>query len=167
MRAQPGQADRQARLAAEGRRREERGARDSERDERDAERDAIDQRGGGVWPPRHGEGSHGGAKKRCDAPQQAFERHGVSRQPLFFRRMPRPPPSLAAPSLISSMPRRSSAAISFISDSTLPRTTPSLASIRWIVDRERRAALARARWSMPARARAARSSRDVSIMKSV
>src|SRR5688572_24655356 len=156
MRAQPGQADRQARFAAEGRGCEERGARDSQRDKRDAERDAVDQRGGGVWPPRHGEGSHGGAKKRGDAPQQAFERHGVSRQPLFFRRMPRPPPSLAAPSLISSMPRRSSAAISFISDSTFPRTTPSLASILWMVGRDKRAVLASARWSMPARARAAR-----------
>src|SRR6266850_7540827 len=43
----------------------------------------------------------------------------------------------------------------------LPRITPSLASMRWIVGSERREALASSRWSIPARARAARSCREV------
>ena len=44
---------------------------------------------------------------------------------------------MAAPSPISSMPSAASASTSFISESTLPRTTPSLASMRWMVGSER------------------------------
>jgi hypothetical protein len=52
--------------------------------------------------------------------------------------MPRPPLELVALSEISSIPQASSAATSFMSESTLPRMTPSLASIRWIVHVEHR-----------------------------
>src|SRR6185295_8828885 len=44
------------------------------------------------------------------------------------RRTPRPPAVLATPGLINSIPAFSSAETSFISESTLPRTTPSLDS---------------------------------------
>src|SRR5882757_8247022 len=47
-----------------------------------------------------------------------------------LRRTPRPPAELVTPGLINSMPAFSSAETSFISESTLPRTTPSLASMR-------------------------------------
>src|SRR2546430_17164365 len=43
----------------------------------------------------------------------------VARGP--FNLTPRPPPSLTAPSLISSMPAAPNASISFIKESTLPR----------------------------------------------
>ena len=46
--------------------------------------------------------------------------------PGALSRTPRPPPSLTALSAISSMPASSSAATSFISESTFPRMTPSL-----------------------------------------
>ena len=52
---------------------------------------------------------------------------------VLLSRTPRPPPWLAALSAISSMPSASSAATSFISELTLPRITPSLASMRWMV----------------------------------
>ena len=54
-----------------------------------------------------------------------------------MRRTPRPPWLLTAPSAISSMPACCSAPTSFISESTLPRTTPSLASMRWMVGSDR------------------------------
>ena len=44
-----------------------------------------------------------------------------------------PPPWLVALSLISSMSTASRAATNFIRESTLPRMTPSLASICWMV----------------------------------
>ena len=46
---------------------------------------------------------------------------------------------------------------SFISESTLPRMTPSLASMRWMVGSDRPDSSASSRWSMPSSARAARS----------
>jgi hypothetical protein len=55
------------------------------------------------------------------------------------------------------MPSASRAATSFISESTLPRITPSLASMRWMVGKDSPAASASLRWSMPRRAREARS----------
>ena len=58
---------------------------------------------------------------------------------------------------MSSMPSASSAATSFISESTLPRITPSLASMRWMVGSDSPAASASLRWSMPRSAREARS----------
>ena len=54
-------------------------------------------------------------------------------------RTPRPPVVLGTPGLISSIPAFSSAETSFISESTLPRITPSLASMRWMVGTERSA----------------------------
>src|SRR3546814_10153613 len=63
------------------------------------------------------------------------------------RRTPRPPPVLGALSLSSSMPAASSAPTSFIRESTLPRTTPSLASMRWLVGSDRPARSASLRWS--------------------
>ena len=71
--------------------------------------------------------------------------------------MPRPPLELVVLSEISSIPQASSAATSFMSESTLPRMTPSLASIRWIVGNERSDNFASLRWSMWSIARAARS----------
>jgi hypothetical protein len=62
--------------------------------------------------------------------------------------MPRPPLELVALSEISSIPQASSAATSFMSESTLPRITPSLASIRWIVGSDRSDIFASLRWSM-------------------
>ena len=47
-----------------------------------------------------------------------------------LRRTPRPPAELCTPGLISSIPAFSSAETSFIRESTLPRITPSLASMR-------------------------------------
>src|SRR3954470_17152043 len=71
-------------------------------------------------------------------------------------RTPRPPPSLFAPSSINSMPASSSAVISFTSESTLPRTMVSLASMRWMVGTESPDSSASWRWSMPSSALAAR-----------
>jgi hypothetical protein len=45
-------------------------------------------------------------------------------------RTPRPPAALGTPGLISSIPAFSRAETSFIKESTLPRMTPSLASMR-------------------------------------
>ena len=53
-----------------------------------------------------------------------------------LRRTPRPPRSLAWFSPISSTPASSSAWMTFISVSTTPLTTPSLASMRWMVGSE-------------------------------
>jgi hypothetical protein len=75
----------------------------------------------------------------------------------LLNRTPRPPLELVALSEMSSIPLASSAATSFISESTLPRMTPSLASIRWIVGNERSDNFASLRWSMSSIARAARS----------
>src|SRR5690606_7815745 len=71
-------------------------------------------------------------------------------------RTPRPLPVLAAPSPISSTPAPSSASTTFTSESTVPRTWPALASIRWIVGKDSPASCARARWSRPSKALAAR-----------
>ena len=53
------------------------------------------------------------------------------------RRTPRPPAELATPGLINLIPAFSSAETSSISELTLPRTTPSLDSMRWMVGTER------------------------------
>ena len=81
---------------------------------------------------------------------------GVDFQLAAVSLTPRPPPSLMAPSPSSSIPAASRADISFISESTLPRITPSLASMRWMVGTERPDRSASWRWSIPSRARAAR-----------
>src|SRR5689334_24804929 len=66
----------------------------------------------------------------------------------LLNRTPRPPLELVALSEMSSIPLASSAATSFINESTLPRMTPSLASIRWMVGNERSDNCASLRWSM-------------------
>jgi hypothetical protein len=48
-------------------------------------------------------------------------------------RTPRPPLGVPEPSDNSTIPNASNAAVTFMRESTLPRMTPSLASIRWIV----------------------------------
>lgn len=47
-----------------------------------------------------------------------------------LRRTPRPPAELCPPGLINSIPAFSSAETNFIRESTFPRITPSLASMR-------------------------------------
>jgi hypothetical protein len=64
---------------------------------------------------------------------------------------------------MSSTPAASRAETSFISESTLPRMTPLLPSIRWIVGTDRLDSSASLRWSMPSSARAARSWAEVII----
>ena len=127
MRAEPGQAERQ-RHADRRDRAEQVADAGEQRDQRDDEARAVDDRGGGRRaadaPPRRVRGRASG-----DADRASVTRHGAG--PLS--RHPRPPPELAAFSAISSMPAASSAATSFISESTLPRMTPSLASMRWMV----------------------------------
>src|SRR5271170_1086155 len=71
---------------------------------------------------RKGEQNRGGGK-----------RDGQRHEAALLSRTPRPPAWLVALSEMSSIPSASSAATSFISESTLPRTTPSLASMRWMV----------------------------------
>src|SRR3954470_18697764 len=70
-------------------------------------------------------------------------------------RTPRPPAGLGAPSLINSMPASCRAPTSFINEATVPRMTPSLASILWMVGTERLASSANSRWSTSRSARAA------------
>ena len=89
------------------------------------------------WSPGRSTGAPSGAAAAC------------------FSRTPRPPPALAAPSARSSTPAASSAAINFISESTLPLITPSLASMRWMVGKESPARSASRRWSIETSARAA------------
>ena len=98
-------------------------------------------------------GRAGRRRRRGRRPVGIVLRHAV--MPSAARRARRP--GWRAPSPISSMPAASSAAISFISESTLPRMTPSLASMRWMVGTESPASSASCRWSMPSSARAARS----------
>src|SRR5690606_18769386 len=75
-----------------------------------------------------------------------------------FSRTPRPLPWLGWPLPISSIPAASSAATILVSVETTPRTCSSLlASIRWMVGRDTPDIAASVRWSMPSRARAARS----------
>ena len=65
------------------------------------------------------------------------------------------------------MPPPSSAATSFINESTLPRITPSLASMRWMVGSDRPDNSASLRWSTPSSARAARSCAAVIMLKNI
>ena len=80
-----------------------------------------------------------------------------------FNRTPRPPSRLVAPSAMSSIPAASRAAISFMRESTLPRTMSLLASMRWMVGRERPEISANSRWSMLSSARAARNCAELII----
>src|SRR4030095_11193209 len=80
---------------------------------------------------RQDDRAHANRQQRRDAEENNDDR-AHSRN-----RTPRPPPVLGAPGAISSIPAAFSAAMSFISESTFPRTTSSLASMRWIVGTER------------------------------
>src|SRR6202035_3112729 len=111
-------------------------------DQRIRHRRAPDQHGGNC-----------GREKRGGTRQCEEERHGGG----LLSRTPRPPLALVALSEMSSMPPISSAATSFIKESTLPRITPSLASMRWMVGSDRPDNFASLRWSMPSSARADRS----------
>src|ERR1700756_1300805 len=110
-----------------------------------------DLRGGRPSSDRHGQS--GEDKEDADTSEEEHQDHGAG----LFNRTPRPPVEVVALSEMSSIPAVSRAATSFIRESTLPRTTPSLASIRWMVGSERSDNSASLRWSMPRRARAARS----------
>src|SRR5579864_2262617 len=99
---------------------------------------------------------HGDGRKRQQR-RGAGEHDGQRHDGVLFSRTPRPPLWLAALSVISSIPSASSADTSFIKESTLPRITPSLASMRWMVGSDRPDNSASLRWSMPSSARAARS----------
>src|SRR5690606_30058965 len=102
------------------------------------------------------------------APEQprarGFERRDHSPSPDLSR-TPRPPATLAAFSPISSTPASSSAATTLVSESTIPRTLPLLASIRWMVGSDTPDRRARVRWSIPSNARAARICAAVIIVR--
>ena len=151
MRAEPRQPERQCH--ADGRRSAEQVSDAGEqRGQCDHEAYAIDDRGGGRRPAeRHRDGCKG---KPCGNARQG-EHHRHDAVPLS--RTPRPPPELTAFSVISSMPAISSAETSFINESTLPRMTPSLASMRWMVGSDNPHRSASLRWSIPRSAREARS----------
>src|SRR5205814_14762 len=92
--------------------------------------------GGGRSPTRNDDGDGDDGQKRRDAPEQIAD-HSLLAGDGARRRSPLPPPRLTAPSSIRSMPATFSAPTSFISESTLPRISPSLASIRWMVGTDR------------------------------
>jgi len=147
--------------------------RSTKRCERHNEAGAINDRRSGP-PSRRQQADDGHDEQRGDAPQSDDDGHrryhfcldagrfATEPTPVppaitadAFSRTPRPPSVLTAPSPISSTPASSSAFTSFIKESTLPRTTPSLASMRWIVGSERFESSARLFWSRPRIARAA------------
>src|SRR5262249_27300816 len=76
--------------------------------------------------PSDQERQHRNANEGADAKEWQYQRHSTG----LFSRTPRPPLMLVALSEISSIPAASSAPTSFIKESTLPRITPSLASMR-------------------------------------
>src|SRR5579862_3647248 len=101
------------------------GERDRQRDRRRSHASPVDQPRG----RRHTAERDGTRSKRDQyggAEENDRQRHVAG----LFSRTPRPPPWLIALSVMSSMPSASRAATSFISESTLPRMTPSLASMR-------------------------------------
>ena len=124
MRAQPGQAERQGDGGGRIGISEQAEQRDHAQRQRDDQAGAID----------HAGAARRGAERDRDGGQDHQRRHAVKRvDDHHLSRTPRPPPLLAAPSPINSMPPAASASTSFISESTLPRTTPSQASMRWMV----------------------------------
>src|SRR5260370_11122291 len=94
---------------------------------------------------RFGASDNDGDHAQCEQSGGAGQRDRQCHDASPFSRTPRPPALLAALSAMSSMPSESRAATSFISESTLPRITPSLASMRWIVGSDNPAASARVR----------------------
>src|SRR5271155_5152334 len=111
-----------------------------ERYRRDDQARAVDDARGRSAPP-----DDDGDDAECEQGGRACKRDRQSHDAGLFSRTPRPPELLVALSVMSSMPSMSRAAISFISESTLPRTTLSLASIRWMVGSDRPAASASVR----------------------
>jgi hypothetical protein len=164
MRAGPGQAQRQRDGRRPGSEREQR---EQQRHRRNGEAAAVDDAPSG-WPLRdepagdaESEQQHDADERECDHVRRDLRWRGGGA--AFVSRTPRPPCALAAPSAISSMPAFCSAPTSFISESTLPRTTPSLASMRWMVGRDRLDNSASVLWSIRSIARAARICEDVII----
>src|SRR5678815_793818 len=98
--------------------------RDSKRNRRDDHARAVDE---GRRRARTRNHHRAGRKReqRGGASKNDSQHHDVG----LFRRTPRPPLGLTVLSEISSMPSASSALTSFISESTLPRMTPLLASM--------------------------------------
>src|SRR5271154_1326210 len=114
--------------------------RGNERNRRNDRARAVgDPRGRGRASDR--DGKYGKGKQKRGASKRDDECHGGA----FLSRTPRPPPWLVALSEMSSTPSASSAATSFISESTLPRITPAQASMRWMVGSDSAAASARPR----------------------
>jgi len=139
MRAQPGQADRQGQ-AFGGSRAEKMRQCCGKRQGGDDDDRAVDHAA-----CRRGANNDDRAHSECELDRSTGKRDYKHHDAGLFSRTPRPPPELTALSVMSSMPSESSAPISFISESTLPRTTPSLASMRWMVGSDSPAASARVR----------------------
>ena len=139
MRTEPWHAERQ-RGVKRRRRGEQVRKRGSERNRRYQEAPAVDD------ARRHfgasdDDGEYAESEQGGDAGKRDRQRHGAGR----LSRTPRPPLWLAVLSAMSSMPSVSNALINFISELTLPRTTPSLASIRWMVGNDKPAVSASVR----------------------
>src|SRR5690349_8866581 len=108
MRTEPRQADGQADCSAQQLGYEERARGENQADRRRDEAGAVDHRGRQPAAMKR-ERCRAGQEKGGGAAEQPCNHHAV----FFLSRRPRPPLSLAAPSLMSSMPRRSSAAMTF------------------------------------------------------
>src|SRR5262249_51221390 len=139
MRAEPGQSDRKRQTLRRSRSEELR-QRGRQRNNSDDNARAIDE------AARRGRAPDDDRKDaERDQETGADEDDRQCHVAGLFSRTPRPPPELTALSVMSSIPSESSAAMSFISESTLPRTTPSLASMRWMVGSDSPAASASVR----------------------
>src|SRR5438270_995258 len=126
MRADPREPERQRECGRRGRVSEKPGKSAPEAQHRHEETRPID----------HGAGKTRAAcrnRKAGDAQQDRDAAKCDDDHPCPFSLTPRPPLVLALPWPISTMPAASSAPTSFISESTLPRMTSSLPSMRWIV----------------------------------
>jgi hypothetical protein len=152
MRAEPGQPDRQRDPGALGLGRDQPAYRGEQLDRADHERGAVD-RGAGVLAAAERDRENGDRQQDSDARHlqdddgdregsdhgrvlvlpvardRACARASAALDPNFSR-TPRPCALLTAPSSIISIPAASNAAISLTSESTLPRTIVSLASMR-------------------------------------
>src|ERR1035441_6993474 len=136
MRAEPRHANRQ-RDTFRRRRAEKMRNRSYERNRGYDHARAVNEARGAVrTPQRHGDRSE--SQQDPGANKDDHHRHQVAP----FSRTPRPPPWLAVLSEINSTPSASTAATSFIRESTWPRITPTLASMRWMVGSDSRAASA-------------------------
>ena len=174
MRAQPRQPDRKRQAGSGAAIHDEMHASGEQGD------DARRQAGAIGRPMKAGQASENhrqdtSAKKCCDTPQHHGDRHRphpvTPPAPAYRRRRPGADrlspaePAIGRRARLPDWPRRRrsarsrripSPAINFIRESTFPRITPSLASMRWMVGTERPESSASWRWSTPSRARAAR-----------